>query len=37
MKVSPETSERLKENDRLRKNKARKAAKSAEKYGNIGA
>lgn len=32
MKVSPETSERLKEQERLRKNKARRAARSAEKY-----
>lgn len=31
MKVSPETSERLKEIERLRKNKARKAAKTRSK------
>lgn len=31
MKVSPETSERLKEFERLRKNKARARARSAEK------
>lgn len=33
MKVSPETSERLREIERLRKNKARAAARSAEKHG----
>ncbi|MBI3564978.1 MAG: peptide chain release factor-like protein [Elusimicrobia bacterium] len=33
MKVSPETSERLKEFERLRRRKARAASRSAEKYG----
>ena len=33
MKVSPETSERLREFERLRKNKARASAKAAEKHG----
>lgn len=33
MKVSPETSERLKEFERLRRRKARTASRSAEKYG----
>ena len=37
MKVSPETSERLKETARLRKNKARRAAKAEEKYGETSA
>jgi protein subunit release factor B len=32
MKISPETSERLREFDRLRKRKARSSAKSAEKH-----
>lgn len=32
MKVSPETSERLKEIERLRKSKSRRAARSREKY-----
>jgi protein subunit release factor B len=36
LKISPETSERFKEQQRLRKNKARKSAKSATKYGTIG-
>jgi len=33
MKASPETSERLREIERLRKNKARASAKSAAKHG----
>jgi protein subunit release factor B len=33
MKTSPETSERLREIERLRKNKARAAAKTAAKHG----
>ena len=32
MKISTETSERLKEIEKLRKNKSRRAARSAEKY-----
>jgi protein subunit release factor B len=37
MKVSPETSSRLKEMERLRKNKARASAKSAAKRGAASA
>ena len=33
MKISPETSERLREFERLRKRKARSSAKSSEKHG----
>ncbi len=33
MKVSPETSERLREMDRIRRRKSRSAARAAEKYG----
>jgi protein subunit release factor B len=36
MRVSPETSERLKEIERLRKNKARRAARSAQKHEAAG-
>ena len=35
MKVSPETSERLKEIEHLRKGKARKAARAGKKYGAL--
>jgi protein subunit release factor B len=37
MKVSPETSERLREFERLRKRKARSSAKSSEKHAPAGA
>ena len=33
MKISPETSDRLREFERLRKNKARASAKAAQKHG----
>ncbi len=37
MKISPDTSERLREMDRIRRRKARSSAKSAEKHGQLNA